>query len=169
MLHFAGQFPPDTLSFVPLYLSLFLTLSLGFSIVLYLYSQSVLIHHTLSWPWRVTSRLHRSFVLFLSVLLNSNNLTSCLLLLLFLFHLLFASNPFIMMAHKNVLLKWIAARRCCYSISIRWTEREIERDIQMVKETAGQFFWSNKCHSAPANIMIMNAIRKNSKCTALTF
>lgn len=28
-------------------------------------------------------------------------------LLSFLFHLLFASNPFIMVAHKNVTLKWL--------------------------------------------------------------
>ncbi len=84
----------------------------------------------MSWPWRVTSGLHRSFVHFWSVLLNSNNLTSCLSLLLFLFHLLFASNPFIMVAHKNVQLKWIAARRCCYSSRRRkrWPEREREKE-----------------------------------------
>lgn len=130
----------------PLCLSLFLTLTLGFSIVLYLYSQCVLIHHTVSWPWRVTSGFHRSFVLFLSVLLNSNHLTSCLSLLLFLFHLLFVSNPFIMVAHKNVLLKWIAARRCCYSSRRRkrWPEREREKEtIRWLKrQLARQSFFS---------------------------
>lgn len=73
-----------------------------YSVFLYLYSQTLLIRQTLFNSWRVTSGLHRSVVLILSVLLNLNHLTSCLSLLPFLFHLLFASNPFIMVAHKNV-------------------------------------------------------------------
>lgn len=125
----------------PLCLSLFLTVP-----GIFYRSIFVLIHHTVSWPWRVTSGLHRSFVLFLSVLLNSNHLTSCLSLLLFLFHLLFVSNPFIMVAHKNVLLKWIAARRCCYSSRRRKRRPEREREKETIRwlkrQLARQSFFS---------------------------